>query len=152
MLTLLIPWRLLVTVGLYAIEPRWGVIECDDLREGQLESAGARVEVEADDFTVARDERDALARLTHDCVIEATRHRGARELRVELRGGVLGLSDDGRPATYTLAREALREQAEALGATFWPRPGTSSWPPAPDLLVRLARGIALDPRPATGRC
>ena len=84
---------------------------------------GARVEVEADDFTVAHDERDALARLTHDCVIEATRHRGARELRVELRGGVLRLSDDGRPATYTLAREALREQAEALGATFVAEPG-----------------------------
>ena len=79
---------------------------------------GARVEIEADDLTVARDERDALARLTHDCVIEATRHRGARVIVVELRGGVLRIRDDGRPATPTLVREALREQAEALGATF----------------------------------
>jgi signal transduction histidine kinase len=66
--------------------------------------------------------RDALARLTREAVIVAARERGARTLSVQLRGGrrvTLRLIDDGqRAASASLAVQAMRERAEALGATF----------------------------------
>jgi signal transduction histidine kinase len=91
---------------------------------------GASVELDlAGDVEVDRASRDALVRLTRECVIEATRGRGARSLTVQLRGGrrvTLRVIDDGRPAAPgALARQALAERAEAIGArlTSSPAPG-----------------------------
>ena len=55
-------------------------------------------------------------------MIVAARERGARTLSVQLRGGrrvTLRLTDDGqRAAAASLAVQAMRERAEALGGTL----------------------------------
>jgi signal transduction histidine kinase len=90
-------------------------------------SAGARVKLDlARDVDVDPSARTALVRLTRECVIQATRDRGARLLLVELRGGrqvILRVVDDGRPArSDELPYRALRERAEAFGATLTTAP------------------------------
>ena len=88
------------------------------------------------DADVDRESRDALMRLTRDSVIVAARHRGARVLSVQLLGGrhvTLRVIDDGQHghgsgpgSAGTLALQALRERAEALGATFTTSPAAGS--------------------------
>jgi signal transduction histidine kinase len=84
---------------------------------------GLRVELDLErDVETGREARDALVRLTREAVIVAARERGARTFSVELRGGrhvTLRLIDDGqRGAAASLAVQAMRERAEALGAKF----------------------------------
>jgi signal transduction histidine kinase len=84
---------------------------------------GLRVDLDLDrDVDAGRDARDALVRLTREAVSVAARERGARTLTVQLRGGRrvrLRLTDDGQRApAASLAIQAMRERAEALGATF----------------------------------
>jgi signal transduction histidine kinase len=84
---------------------------------------GLRLELDLErDVDTGREARDGLVRLTREAVIVAARERGARTLSVELRGGrhvTLRLTDDGqRAAAASLAVQAMRERAEALGATF----------------------------------
>ena len=83
---------------------------------------GASIELDlAPEVELDRTARDALLRLVHDCLVDATRHRGARRLLLELRGVprvTVRIIDDGRtPAPDALAQRALRERAEAIAAT-----------------------------------
>jgi signal transduction histidine kinase len=95
------------------------------------------VELDLDrDADVDRESRDALVRLTRDSVIVAARNRGARVLSVQLLGGghvTLRVIDDGQhgdgsgpSSSGTLALQALRERAEALGATITTSPAAGS--------------------------
>jgi signal transduction histidine kinase len=85
---------------------------------------GVRVELDLDPHAqVDRDVRDMLVRLTREAVLVAARDRGARTLSVQLLGGrhvTLRLVDDGvrTDRAASLAVQAQRERAEALGATF----------------------------------
>jgi signal transduction histidine kinase len=87
------------------------------------------ISLEVDDRTVvSREWRDALVRLTREAVSVAVRHAGATHVRVELQRTprvVLRLSYDGRldvsdgsEPNVSVDVDALRERAEALGATF----------------------------------
>jgi signal transduction histidine kinase len=84
---------------------------------------GLRIELDLDPrVEVDRESRDVLVRLTRESVLAAARDRGARTLSVHLLGGrhvTLRMADDGtRATTASLASQAMRERAEALGATF----------------------------------
>lgn len=111
------------------------VRSCDEPLERSLEAAAQSVGerhgvdvvcdlsggVEADDVT-----REALLRVLREAIANASRHGGARSVRVELRHGpALFVMDDGRgfvpsadvrPDAYGLA--SMRERVEALGGTF----------------------------------
>ena len=84
--TLLIPLALLVTVALYAIEPRWGVIEFDDLREGQLESAGAVVMTLLGGVLLGRARRDPTGGLAGSQPAGGMGRRGRKRARGRAAG------------------------------------------------------------------
>ena len=100
-----------VEAAAVSVGERHGVDVVCDLSEG----------VVADDVT-----REALLRVLREAIANASRHGGARSVRVELRHGpALFVMDDGRgfapsvavrPDAHGLA--SMRERVEALGGTF----------------------------------
>jgi signal transduction histidine kinase len=111
------------------------VRSCDEPLERSLEATAVSVGerhgvdvvcdlsggLEVDDVT-----REALLRVLREAIANASRHGGARLVRVELRRGpALSVTDDGRgfapaaavrPDAHGLA--SMRERVEALGGTF----------------------------------
>jgi signal transduction histidine kinase len=111
------------------------VRSCDEPLERSVEAAAVSVGerhgvdvvcdlsggVEADDAT-----REALLRVLREAIANASRHGGARSVRVELRHGpALSVMDDGRGFAPSVAFRpdalgiaSMRERVEALGGTF----------------------------------
>lgn len=100
------------------------------IRHAALEVAdrvGVTIEVDLDhDVNVTREQRDGLVRLTREAVAVAVRQRDAQRVSVALRHGhpfTLRIDDDGvaidaRSSTHDVSLRALRERADALGATL----------------------------------
>lgn len=91
--------------------------------------SGARIELDLDErATVDRERRELLVRLVRESVTISLRQGKARSVSVSLRNGQavkLRMTDDGEgldlealSATHRLGLQALRERAEASGATF----------------------------------